>query len=248
MSTVTFLDFINACLKRVQVIQGDAGELATSTVTSTATGLIATGAFEDSARQTQIDVMIQVANEAMHEVFSLGLFSQELSTATITLVTAQREYSLPANFERIAGRTEEERVMRAATYQRTVGKYPGGYLKMLADQAGLASTWQGQPNAYAISPNDGALRLDREPTTTENGQVWYLPYDKRIARTTSMATETLPFSDTVADSLVAVCAEGWSRVFKKDFEPALFQAGIVRSLEYLMQDQRRETYGPRLSR
>ena len=55
---------INATLKRTRVIQGDAGELATSTVTSTATGLVATGAFTDSGRQVQIDLAIQLWQEA----------------------------------------------------------------------------------------------------------------------------------------------------------------------------------------
>ena len=59
---ITFLAAINASLKRVRVIQGDAGELATSTVTSTATGLTATGAFVDSGRQVQIDLMIMMWN------------------------------------------------------------------------------------------------------------------------------------------------------------------------------------------
>ncbi len=47
----TFLAFANDVLRRVRVIQGDAGNLVTSTVTSTATGLTATSAFTDSSRQ-----------------------------------------------------------------------------------------------------------------------------------------------------------------------------------------------------
>ena len=57
---ILFIQAMNAALKRVRVIQGDAGDLVTSTVGSTATGAIATDAFTDSGRQVQIDLMIQL--------------------------------------------------------------------------------------------------------------------------------------------------------------------------------------------
>ena len=106
---------MNASLKRVRVIQGDAGELTTSTVTSTATGLIATGAFEDSGRQVQIDLMIQLWQEAQHVVYSLGMYASGVSTATIALVADTNSYALPSDFERMAGNDRDERVWRGVT-------------------------------------------------------------------------------------------------------------------------------------
>ena len=71
---VTFLQAVNETLKRVRVIQGDAGELVTSTIASTATGAVATGAFTDSGRQTEIDLAIQLWQEGLHEIYAMGLF------------------------------------------------------------------------------------------------------------------------------------------------------------------------------
>lgn len=239
---VTFLQVVNASLKRVRVIQGDAGELATSTVTSTATGLVATGAFTDSGRQTQIDLMLQMWQEAEHEVYSLGLFAQEAATATMTLVTAQREYDVPSDFERMAGETWDSRTIRGATTGFRLREYPGGYAQMLTDQA-FATQWTGDPQAWALSPVGNKLRLDREPTSDQNGHTYNYLYEKRLSLTSTMATETLPFSDTVADALVPVVAEGWNRVYKKEFDINLFRGSIRRAVEHLTQNQRNRRYG-----
>lgn len=241
---VTFLQFVNAALKRTRVIQGDAGELATSTVTSTATGLVATGAFTDSGRQTEIDLMLQISNEAFHEVFGMGLFPNEAATATITLVSGQREYDMPSDFERMAGEDSSDQVFRGTTNGLLITEYPGGYSKMLRDQP-IATDYTGTPNHWAISPVDGGVRFDREPTSAENGWTYNALYEKRLSFTSTMATDTLPFSDTVADSLVPVVAEGWKRAFNKEFDGGMFQVSITRALDHITRRQRRSRYGRR---
>jgi len=244
MST-RYLEFVNAVLKRTRTIAGDAGELATSTVTSTATGLTATGAFTDSGRQTQIDLALQLSNEAFHEVFGLGLFAEETSTATITLSSGTREYSLPSDFERIAGRDYVDRALRGATTGRVTYEYPGGYARMLRDQPN-ATDFTGDHSHWAISPtNLQTIRLDAEPTSDQDGETWNILYEKRISFTSTMATDTLPFSDTVADALVPVVAEGHNRIMKKEFDSSVFRTSIVRSMEYLRQNQKKSRYGKR---
>lgn len=240
MGTVTFLSAVNASLRRVRVIQGDAGALATSSVTSTATGLTATEAFTDSSRQNEIDIMLQCWNEAIHEVFTLGMISPEVSTATISLVTAQREYTLPSDMEKIAGSEYGYRVFRGATRQHNIAEYPGGYAAMLADQSGLASQWTGEPNYYALSPASvQTVRFDTEPTANENGWRYNLLYEKRFTRSSTMATETLPFSDTVTDALVPVVASTWQLVFKKEpLDSMIFRSSVTRALEHAVQTQR----------
>lgn len=240
---ITFLQAVNSTLKRVRVIQGDAGELATDT-TTTATGATATNAFEDSGRQTEIDLVIQLWQEATHEVFNLGLFPNEGSTATISLVDGQREYTLPSDFERVAGESHGVRVMRAATSGLIAHEYPGGYAAMLRDQV-VATDFRGDPNHWAISPVNGDLRLDREPTSEQDGQTWNILYEKEIKLTSTMATETLPFSDTVAAGIVPVVAEAWNRVYKKEFDAGIFRSSLARSLDYMTRNQRRVRYGKR---
>ena len=239
---IVFLQAINATLKRVRIVQGDAGELATDT-TSTATGAVATGAFTDSGRQTQIDLVLQVWQEAAHVLFDLALLPNEAATATVDLVTAQREYSMPSNFERIAGESREERVFRGATTFLILTEYPGGYARMLRDQPN-ATDFTGDPQHWAISPVDGTqIRFDREPTADQNGDSYNILYEKRIAITATMATETLPFSDTVADALVPVVAEGWNRIQKKEFDSGLFRTSIARAARTVTRNQPRVRYG-----
>lgn len=240
---IVFLQAVNATLKRTKVIQGDAGELATSTVTSTATGAVATDAFTDSGRQTHIDLTIQVWQEAMHELFTLNLLPDEAATATISLITGQREYSMESDFERIAGRSWEERVFRGATTNLILTEYPGGYSRMLRDQPN-ATDFTGDPTHWAISPVDGTkIRFDREPTADQNGDTYHILYEKRLALTATMATETLPFSDTVADALVPVVAEGWNRIQKKEFDSGLFRTSIARAARTVTRNQPRVRYG-----
>ena len=241
---ITFLQAVNASLKRVRVIQGDAGELATSTVTSTATGLVATDAFTDSGRQVQIDLMLQMWQEATHEIFGLGLVPNSVATATIVLSDGVREYDMPADFEQFAGETDDQRVFRGATTGLIIREYPGGYAQMLRDQP-VATDYTGTANSYAISPRDSAIRFDREPTSEENGNTYNALYQKRVALTSTMATQTLPYSDTVADAIVPVVAEGWSRVMRQEFDSGLFAASLSRAVNYAIRTQPNRRYGKR---
>lgn len=225
---ILFLQAINATLKRTRVIQGDAGELTT---------------FTDSGRQVQIDLAIQVWQEAIQELFGLGLLPNEAATATIDLVTAQREYSMPSDFERIAGKSHEERVFRGATTNLILTEYPGGYARMLRDQPN-ATDFAGDPQHWAISPVDGTkIRFDREFTADQNGDRYNILYEKRIALTATMATETLPVSDTVADALVPVVAEGWNAIHKDKFNSGLFRTSIARAARMVTRNQPRVRYG-----
>ncbi len=239
---VVFLQVVNATLKRVRVIQGDAGELATSTVTSTATGAVATDAFTDSGRQVQIDLVIQVWQEAAHALYDLNLLGDEGASATVNLASGQREYDLPSDFERMAGKSSDERVWRGATTGLILTEYPGGYAKMLRDQP-VASDYIGDPGRWALSPVDRTkVRLDREGVTGATDTYNFL-YEKRLALTATMATDTLPFSDTVADSLVPVVAEGWNRIMKKEFDSGLFRTSVGRAARTMTQNQPRVRYG-----
>lgn len=214
---------VNDTLRRVKAVAGDSNALSTST------GATASEIYvSKSAIQASVDLMIQLWREGMQELYSQALVPNLLSTATITLSTDTREYALPSDFERVAGYTTEERVLRAATEQFRVYEYPGGYVRMLADQV-TASDFTGQPNGWAISPRNGELRLDRTPTTTENGKIYNLAYERRIDFTVTMATETFPFSDTVTYALVPVVAEGYERVKKASFDPGAFRAGFARA-------------------
>lgn len=242
MATV-YLSWINDALKRVHVIQGDAGNLVTSTVTSTATGLTATGAFVDSARQTQIDTMIQVTNEVVQDIFSRGLLPKIASTATFTTVAAQREYAMPNDFERVAGKTYDQRAMSGATNGLSLPEYPGGYLQMLTDQP-MATQFTGQPSAYAISPAADYVRFDREPDASTASQRYNLLYEKTIQFTATSEADALPFSSVVANRLVPVLAEVWNKAYKGQFDIAEYRAGIATAVGLMTRTQPNDRWGP----
>jgi hypothetical protein len=241
---IVFVSAVNAVLKRVGEIAGDSEELATSTVTSTATGLVATDAFTDSRRQHKIDIVIQLWNEAAHEVFRMGAFNAEVASATLITVAAQREYDLPSDFERMCGKNVGTRVLRGATSGTILTEYYGGYEQMMADQP-QATQFTGDSSYYAISPVASKIRLSAEPTSNTASQTYNYLYHKRISLSSTMATQTLPFSDSVADALVPVVSEVYERIQKKEMEPGLLTAAINRSLEFLSQTERRDRYGKR---
>lgn len=241
---IVFLQAVNATLRRVGEIAGDSQELATSTVTSTATGLVATDAFTDSRRQHKIDTIIQLWNEATHQIYSLNLAARVAATATLTLVADQREYDLPSDFERMAGKDQTAQIVRGATTGLLVGEYPGGYAQLLVDRQ-LATDYTGDPQYWAISPVASKISFDNYPTSDQAGQTYNFLYEKRLALTSTMATDTLPFSDTVADALVPVVSEAYNRVMKKDLDQGFLTTSLTRSLDFLRQKPRRSRYGVR---
>ena len=235
---LVFLDAVNETLKRVGVIQGDAGELVTGTGTD--------DEFTDSARQTDIDLAIQIWQESMHELLSLGLFANEASTATITLVAGQREYTLAADavFERFAGKTEDTRVLRGATTGLIVTQYPGGYDQMLVDQP-VATDYTGDPGRYAISPVNGDIRLDAEPTADNAGDTYNALIETVQSLTSTMATDAFLWTDTVTNALIPVVAETWTRHMKQEFDAEQFRRSLTRAASIARKDQRRTRWGVR---
>ena len=239
---ITLLQLTNAVLKRVGEIAGDSEELATSTVTSTATGLTATEAFTDSRRQHKIDIVLQLANESVHEIYSMGLMAKEAASATIALVANQREYDLPSDFERMSGNTYDNRAIRGATTGLIIREYPGGYQQLIVDRA-IATDYTGDPISWALSPVEPKISFDNYPTSDQAGDTYNFLYDKRLTLSSTMATSALPFSDTVADCLVPVISESYNRVMKKEFDQGFLVTALSRAIGYLTRTQPKDRYG-----
>jgi hypothetical protein len=224
---IVFFEAVNSSLKRAGVVVGDV------TAMSTTTNATASEIFNaDSEIQQAVDQNLQMWQEITDEVFSLSLAPTLVATATIDLVSGQREYALPSNFISVAGHDRNEQVMRAATSVRVLPQYPGGYLQMLADQP-LATQWAGEPCAYAISVSNAAttmLRVDRDPTDSEDGWYYYLPYERNTELTVTMATQTMPYNDVVTRSLVPVVAEMFERHRKNEFDAGIMRSSLVRAL------------------
>lgn len=216
----TFLQAVNIVLKRGGAIKGDAGELAS---------------FVDTARQIDIDQARLAWNDLIQSFYSQGLFSQGVSEDTIVLVLGQREYDLAADFE-----TWGAKVMREETDNLIMLPYRGGYEAMWNEQID-PSDFTGQPNAYAINPQNSKVRIDTDPQTEQVGDTYKYLYKKRLFL--SAITDTFAFSDTVVDLASIAVTEMWKRYRQKKFDKSIEKKGRADAMAYLTQDKMRKQYG-----
>lgn len=217
----TFLTATNDVLKRAGIIAGSSGELSS---------------FTDTSRQRHIDKVIQIWNEVVHELYSLGVFQGEVATGTITLATSTREYALPSDFEQMSGDTYRTRKL-VNTDNYTMHEYPGGYVAMFADQPD-PSDFTGRPQFWAINEANDTIRVDSTPTSDENGDVYSFLYDKTI--TLSTTTDTFPFTDTVVVALTPVVAE----IFMiKEENPTISRPSFLRALRIASQKNADKEWG-----
>ncbi len=195
--------------------------------------------FTDTEHQREIDVALQIINEVLDEAYSLGSFSAEVAEATITLATDTREYSLPSDFEKFVGIA----TFINAENKRRITPYPGGYEQMYVDQPN-PSDFIGQPQRYAINTTNAKLRVDRTPTSDENGDVYTALYEKRI--NLAATGDTFPCSDDAVDALISPIAEIWRAVINRESrEGSLSRSAFARALKVLRKGQVRKRYGRR---
>lgn len=221
----TLLNGVNDVLKRVNIITGDSGELASLT---------------NSGKQTFIDLAIQVWNEAIDELYTTAETPKpnELAESTITLATSTREYTLASDLVQLRFPLQDE------TNGRYLSEYPGGYTALVSDQD-IPGNYTGQPYYAAIRETDGKLYVDRQPTSNENGQVYKYRYDKELALT--VAGSTVPFKDVVYRAMVPAVAELWKRDQRNSFDEAYYRLSIGRAARLLTQKQQRDSWLPRRS-
>lgn len=213
---------MNGIFRRVGLIAGDAAELTSLT---------------DSARQVSVDVAVQVINEGIEELFTASEISMpnEQSSSTVTLLTGTRNYTLQTNLVTLHWPLIDR------TNSQYINQYPGGYDQMLIDDPEQDDT--GLPHYGVIRPTDGALFLDRAPTSADNGKIYTYQYEKNLAL--SAAADTVPFGDPVFRAMVPAWVQLWKRERRNEFDGDLFKASIGRASRLLPQVQARTSYSPR---
>ena len=213
---------MNGIFRRVGLIAGDAAELTTLT---------------DSARQVSVDVAVQVINEGIEELFTQSEISMpnEQSSSTVTLLTGTRNYTLQTNLVTLRWPLIDR------TNSQYINQYPGGYDLMLIDDPEQDDT--GLPHYGVIRPTDGALFLDRAPTSADNGKIYTYQYEKNLAL--SAAADTVPFNDPVFRAMVPAWVQLWKRERRNEFDGDLFKASIGRASRLLPQVPARTSYSPR---
>jgi hypothetical protein len=204
------------------VIAGDAGALVSLT---------------DSARQRPIDIAVQVINEGIDELYTTSQvpLPNEQAEGTVVLLLNTRNYTLAS------GLVQLRWPMIDKTNTQFLYEYPGGYNAMLLGDPEQDDT--GLPYYGAIRPTDGALYLDRAPTSVEVGRTYTYQYDKDVVL--SLATDTVPFKDEVFRAMVPAWAQLWKRDMRQEFDGDLYRMNLGRAARVLTQRQPRTDYSPR---
>jgi len=217
----TLLNGVNEVLKRANMLK-EGGLLTTLT--------------EDGI-QPSIDLAVQVWNEQMEELYSSSHKAQpqEVTEGTITLLTGDRDYTLPADMNQIRWPLHDE------TNGNYIVQWPGGYEELRNSQHQPANH-TGMPSFGAISPIDKLLYLDRIPTAAENGNVYVLFYDKDLEL--SLAADTMPFDDDVFRAMVPAVYQIWRREKRQDFDPKIFNDSFGRAARRLTKNQMRSSWLP----
>lgn len=221
----TLLNATNEVLTRVGVIAGDSGVLTTLT---------------DSARQPFVDVAVQVINEGLDELYTTAREPKpkEQKEGRIVLVTDVKEYALPDDLVQIrwplVDRTNNQFITQAA----------GGYNQMLLDD--IEQDDIGLPMVGSISPITGDLFLDRLPTATENGNIYFMQYHRDLVLTAAGAK--FPFTDIVFRAMVPVWVQMWKREKRNEFDGDLFKHDLGRASRVLSKIEQREDYSPKSGR
>lgn len=217
----SLLDACNETLKRVQIIDSDS-ELTI---------------LSKDGRQNDIDIVIQIWNELMDQLYSEARqpMPNIMSEGTLTLVQDDRDYALNSDLVRLHFPLQD------IDNGQYIVHYPGGYLKLLEDEP-EPSNFTGLPQAGAIRPDDGELYLDRVPTSDEDGRTYTYRYEKDAELT--VPEDTFPFNDAIFRALVPAAAELWKRERKGEFASGVFRTHMGRARRLLSQIYPRGRWTP----
>lgn len=178
-----------------------------------------------------------MVNEGIVELYSVSELSlpSEQAQSTITLVAADRDYSLASDLVQLRW------PLRDKTNSQWIWEFPGGYNAMLDHDIEQDDT--GLPHYAAIRPTDGQLHLDVAPTANEAGRVYTYQYDKSLLLTA--AASTVPFSDEVFTHMVPAWVQKWKRERRNEFDLALYNEALGVASRLLTKKQMRTSYCPR---
>ena len=218
----TLLNSVNEIFRRVSLVAGDSGLLTSLT---------------DSARQVDVDVAVQAVNEGIDELYSTTgrAMPNQQSSSTVTLATNTRNYTLASDLVRLHWPLIDR------THNQYIYEFGEGYDGILLLDPEQDDT--GQPFYGVIRPTDGALFLDRAPTSTYNGYVYTYQYDKDMVM--SAASDTVPFDNAVFRAMVPAWVQIWKRERRNEFDDVLFRASIGRAARLLPQVGPRMSWNPR---
>lgn len=208
----TLLQAVNRVLKRVGEISSASPDLTSLT---------------DSARQIQIDKCVQLWQEAMEYMQGFADLPGDIGSGTITLVTGTREYATASGFQGFVGDESGAPFLVCASPTYRIGEYPGGYKQMFAEQPD-PDLYTGQPGSFVYNPVTEMIRLDRTPTSAENGQVFTYLFDRAV--TLVAFDDTFPIPDAAVNVLTNSVAEAYKLSMGKGLAAGVWKLGIAEAI------------------
>ncbi len=254
--------------------------MATTFLTAVSDSLIrakefrsAISSFTDTAKQQEIDVMIQVWNEAIDDMMALGVWPGDVAEGSITLVTGTKEYSTETDFVAMA----EDSGGR--------GRFPGVHSHHhhsvpfgSGHHGGRRHTNTGV-RAIMINESDGSklhhypggwdqMRRDQLQPSQHTGKPLHWTINPTTGKfeldnaavaanngdvykyiyikqiNLSAVSDTFPVLDDVIDTLIPAVVQLWNREFKDRFDEAQFNRSYARAAKRLSQIPRMQRYGP----
>jgi len=192
----TFLDAVNQVLRNNVVLSGDDDDLTSfATTQHRATALIA----------------IQAVKSTLTDVVADRLIPSEWVDATITMITDQRIYSLPADFVRMDGEDPFFLELDGSgnSANRTISEYPGGEHRLKRHVLQYREQ-SGTPFNFYF-PNDSSKKVAfyPVPTASDNNVEYRYQYEKSVYVTAE--EDVLPFHTEQEDNAFMDMA---SRYFK----------------------------------
>lgn len=218
----TLLQAVNEVSKRVGLFHGDSNAFTSLTSTS---------------KQRTIDILVQVINEGIDELYSVTGEAKPLegAEATISLVTGQRSYALASDLHSLHFPFIDK------TNTQYIYEHPGGYYQMLLDDPEQDD--EGLPHTGAINPTNGEFHLDRDPESQYNGRTYTYQYHKDTEL--GNAAATMPFNDVVFRAMVPVWTQLYRRDMQKEFDDPIFRASMGRAARLLSRTESRKHWSPR---
>lgn len=170
---MNFLGAVNRILRIGGVIRGDTDPIST---------------FSDLQHGATLNLAIIAVQDTFTDLMAFYDFPSERSSSSITCVTGQRTYSLPADFVQF---WESNQSLYDSVGSNMLFEYKGGE-KQLSQSIWTYQTDQGSPNWwYYVEGSTKLLGLYQIPNASYNGRVFTFDYEKDIVPVN--ATDNMPF-------------------------------------------------------
>ena len=212
--------FVNKALKQLGLVGGEQEELLS---------------FQDSSRRRSIDVIIEKANETVHELYtgSTSPIPSETREKLIHLEEGKRLYPLPENLIQIRWPLINERD------SMTIYEWPGGYDRLREFQL-KRDQFRGTPYRAVIHPNDGKLYMDRIPLSSDEGRPYTLYYDRMLR--IDAEGDIFPFNDMVATAILPAVVERYKESQRGRFNSDIYNASMARAMDLAKMKVRRRQW------